>query len=296
MSTSGDIAAAAGTFPLAHHAVRRLGFGAMRLTGPAAFGPPGDRAEALAVLRTAIDAGVNHIDTAFYYGPEVANALIREALHPYSEDLALVSKVGARRTSDGGILAWDDPVDLRQGIEDDLRSLRTERLAAVNLRVMDPNLSDQRFDDQLEAMVRARDDGLIAGVGLSNVSLRQLRRALTHTEIVCVQNLYRFDERTSTPVLDECARHAIAFVPWGPLGSNETLDTAPVEQVAARHGATRSQVELAWVLAQGPHVLLIPGTSSRAHLAENLAAGQLTFTQTDLTQLNAVRDPTATRP
>jgi pyridoxine 4-dehydrogenase len=295
MNNSDGLAAKAGTFPLAGYAVRRLGFGAMRLTGPGAFGPPRDRAEALAVLRTAVNAGVNHIDTASYYGPEVANTLIHEALHPYPKDLALVSKVGARRTPDGGIFAWDDPVDLRQGIENDLRSLRTERLAAVNLRVMDPNLSDLRFDDQLEAMIRARDDGLIAGVGLSNISLRQLRRALTHTEIVCVQNLYRLDTRTSSAsVLDECARHAIAFVPWGPLGSKETLDTTPVEQVAARHGATRSQVELAWVLAQGAHVLLIPGTSSRAHLEENLAAGQLVLTKTDLTQLDAVPEAATT--
>jgi aryl-alcohol dehydrogenase-like predicted oxidoreductase len=229
MNTSDDLAASAGTFPLAGYAVRRLGFGAMRLTGPGVFGPPRDRTEALAVLRAAVEAGVNHIDTAFYYGPEVANSLIRDALHPYAEHLALVSKVGARRTPDGGILAWDDPADLRQGIENDLRSLQTEQLAAVNLRVMDPDLSDSRFDDQLEAMVRAREDGLIAGVGLSNISLRQLRRALTHTKIVCVQNLFRLDARSSTPVLAECACQSVAFVPWGPLGSNETLDVAPVQ-------------------------------------------------------------------
>jgi pyridoxine 4-dehydrogenase len=142
-------------------------------------------------------------------------------------------------------------------------------------------------------MVRARDDGLIAGIGLSNVSLGQLRRAMTYTEIACVQNLYRLDARSSTAVLGECARHAIPFVPWGPLGSNETLDAAPVRQVATRHGATRAQVALAWVLAQGAHILLIPGTSSRTHLAENLAAGRITLTDTDLTELDSIPNPTA---
>jgi diketogulonate reductase-like aldo/keto reductase len=161
---------------------------------------------------------------------------------------------------------------------------------------MDPNLSDSRFDDQLDAMVRARDDGLIAGIGLSNVSLRQLGRALTRTKIVCVQNLFHLDARTSTPVLAECERHAVAFVPWGPIGSNKTLDAAPVQKVATRHGATRAQVALAWVLAQGPHVLLIPGTSSREHLAENLAAGRLTLTDTDRADLDLVLEPTGTRP
>jgi aryl-alcohol dehydrogenase-like predicted oxidoreductase len=295
VNTSDVVAAAAGSFVLAGHVVHRLGFGAMRLTGPGVFGPPRDRAEALRVLRAAVDAGVNHIDTAFYYGPEVVNTLIREALYPYSEQLALVSKVGARRTPNGAILAWDEPADLRLGIENDLRSLRVERLAAVNLRVMDPGLSESRFDDQLEAMVRARDDGLIAGVGLSNVSLRQLHRALAHTEIVCVQNLFRLDARSSTAVLDECARRAIAFVPWGPLGPDETLNAGPIRRVATRHEASRAQVALAWVLAQGAHVLLIPGTSSPAHLRENLGAGRLTLTDADLTELESVADGTASQ-
>jgi aryl-alcohol dehydrogenase-like predicted oxidoreductase len=283
---NGPVAASAGTFALAGHQVRRLGFGAMRLAGPGVFGPPPDPAEALAVLRAAAEAGVNHVDTAYYYGPEVVNTLIRQAWHPYPEELALVSKVGARRTPDGGIVAWDDPAELRLGIEQNLRSLGTDRLAAVNLRLIDGLVSDSRFDDQLEAMVRARDDGLIGGVGLSNVSLHQLRLALGNTEIACVQNLYHVGARSSAPVLAECTRHDIPFVPWAPLGSGRTLNAPPIQRVAARHGATAAQVALAWLLAQGPNVVLIPGTSERAHLTDNLTAGRLNLTEADLAELD----------
>jgi aryl-alcohol dehydrogenase-like predicted oxidoreductase len=288
MTSPEQPSASAGTFALAGYQVRRLGFGAMRLTGPGVFGPPRDPVEALAVLRAAAEAGVNHVDTAYYYGPEVVNTQLRAAWHPYPEELALVSKVGARRTPDGGIVAWDAPAELRLGIEENLRSLGTDRLAAVNLRLMDGYVSDSRFDDQLEAMVRARDDGLIGGVGLSNVSLHQLRRALASTEVVCVQNSYSVGARSSAPVLAECTRHGIPFVPWAPLGSRGTLDARPIRRVAARHGVTAAQVALAWLLAQGPNVLLIPGTASRAHLAENLVAGQLTLTRADLAELDTV--------
>ena len=268
--------------------VSRLGFGAMQLPGPGVMGPPRDRDAALAVLRRAVELGVDHVDTAQYYGPDVANALIREALHPYPEGLVLVSKVGARRDDAGAWLPWDRPEDLRQGIEDNLASLGVEQLGAVNLRLLDPGHgSGVPFDEQLDAMVQAREDGLIAGVGLSNVDADQLRHALTRTRVVCVQNPYNLAERASQPVLDLCAQEGIAFVPFFPLGSGfpgmpPVLTHPGVVEVAERLGATPAQVALAWALAQGEHVLLIPGTSSVAHLEQNLAAGDLVLSPEDL--------------
>jgi pyridoxine 4-dehydrogenase len=184
--------------------VSRIGFGAMQLPGPGVFGPPRDRDEAIAVLRRAAELGVDHIDTAQFYGPDVANELIRAALYPYPEGLALVSKVGARRDASGRLLRYDLPGQLRQGIEDNLRSLAVDHLAVVNLRLMDDAGPDQRFDDQLAAMVKARDDELIGGVGLSNVSRDHLLHALAFTDIACVQNLMNLADRRSMPVLEEC--------------------------------------------------------------------------------------------
>jgi pyridoxine 4-dehydrogenase len=184
--------------------VSRIGFGAMQLPGPGVFGPPRDRDAAIAVLRRAADLGVDHIDTAQYYGPGVANELIRAALHPYPAGLALVSKVGARRDASGGVLRYDRPAQLRQGIEDNLRSLAVDHLAVVNLRLMDDAAPDQQFDDQLAAMAKARDDGLIGGIGLSNVTRDHLRHALAVTDIACVQNLMNLAQRESMPVLEEC--------------------------------------------------------------------------------------------
>ena len=272
--------------------VSRSGYGTMQLPGPGVMGPPRDHDEALAVLRRAVELGVDHIDTAQYYGPDVANALLREALHPYPEGLVLVSKVGARRDEAGGWLPWDRPEDLRQGIEDNLRSLGVEQLGAVNLLLLDPgHSSGVPFDEQLDAMAQARDDGLLAGVGLSNVTADQLRHALTRTPVVCVQNPYNLVDRTSQPVLDLCEQEGIAFVPFFPLGSGfpgmpPVLTSPGVVAVAARHGATPAQVALAWVLAQGEHVVLIPGTSSVAHLEENLAAGDLSLTDEDLAEIS----------
>ena len=248
--------------------VSRMGFGAMQLPGKGVMGPPRDHDEAVGVLRLAVESGVDHIDTAQYYGPDVANELIREALHPYPEGLVLVSKVGAKRDDSGAWLPWDRPEELRQGIEDNLRSLGVEQLGAVNLRLMDPGHgTDVPFDEQLDAMVQAREDGLIAGVGLSNVGVDQLREALARTPIACVQNPYNLVDRTSQPVLELCEREGIAFVPFFPLGSGFGIDDvrgAPeVVAVAARRGATPAQVALAWVLAVSDATLLIPGTSSR---------------------------------
>lgn len=256
--------------------VSRVGFGAMQLPGPGVFGPPRDRGQAIAVLRRAAELGVDHIDTAQYYGPDVANELIRAALHPYPEGLALVSKVGARRSSTGQVLRFDSPEQLTQGIEDNLRSLAADHLAAVNLRLMDDAGPGQRFDDQLTAMVKARDNGLIGAIGLSNVSREHLIHALAVTDIACVQNPLNLADRRSLPVLEECQARGIAFVPFFPLGSafgdgNPVLRSRQVASIAARLGRTPAQIALAWLLTFRPNILLIPGTSSVSHLEENVA-------------------------
>src|SRR5690242_12974110 len=212
-------------FPLAGYNVHRVGFGAMQLPGPGVFGPPRDHNQALAVLRRAVDAGVDHIDTSQFYGPDVANALIREALHPYPENLALVSKVGARRDDKGNWIPAAQPDDLRADIETNLRELGVDQLAAVNLRIHgdDPSAAAEvdrdLFDRQLTAMIAARDEGLIAGIGLSSITLEHLRIALDRTEIVTVQNAYNLVDRSSQPVLDATTEHGISFVPFFPLGS-----------------------------------------------------------------------------
>jgi pyridoxine 4-dehydrogenase len=260
--------------------VSRIGFGAMQLPGPGVFGPPRDRGEAIAVLRRAAELGVDHIDTAQYYGPEVANELIRAALHPYPEGLALVSKVGARRDRSGRVLRFDSPAQLTQGIEDNLRNLAVDHLAAVNLRLMDDAEPGQRFDDQLTAMMKARDNGLIGGIGLSNITRKHLLHALSITDIACVQNPMNLADRHSLPVLEECEARGIAFVPFFPLGSgfgrgNPVLSSPQVVSIAARLGRTPAQIALAWLLSFRPNILLIPGTSSVSHLEENMAAGDI---------------------
>jgi pyridoxine 4-dehydrogenase len=275
--------------------VAPVGFGAMRLTGPGVFGPPRDRDEAIALLREAVDRGVDHIDTAQYYGPDVVNELIREALYPYPPDLVLVSKVGARRDERGGIFAYDKPDELRQGIEDNLSMLGVDSLPVVNLRLTRAARPDAFFDDQLAAMISARDDGLITAVGLSNITLPHLLRALELTEIACVQNAYHFADRTSQPVLDECVRRGIAFVPFAPLGSGaaggrSVIHAPQIARVAARLGWEPAQVALAWILQAAPTTLLIPGTSSRVHLRQNLATSSLWL------DADALRDLSGWRP
>jgi aryl-alcohol dehydrogenase-like predicted oxidoreductase len=260
--------------------VSRIGFGAMQLPGPGVFGPPRDRGQAIAVLRRAAELGVDHIDTAQYYGPDVANELIRAALYPYPEGLALVSKVGARRDPSGGVLRFDSPAQLTQGIEDNLRSLAVDHLAAVNLRLMDDAGPGQRFDDQLTAMVSARDNGLIGGIGLSNVTREHLLHALAITDIACVQNPMNLADRRSLPVLEECVARGIAFVPFFPLGAgfargNPVLRSPQVASIAARLGRTPAQIALAWLLSFRPNILLIPGTSLVRHLEENMAVGDI---------------------
>jgi aryl-alcohol dehydrogenase-like predicted oxidoreductase len=274
------------TFQLGQYTVNRVGFGAMQLPGPGVFGPPRDHDQAIAVLKRAVELGVDHIDTAQFYGPDVANQLIREALHPYPDNLALVSKVGARRDDTGAWVPAHQPDDLRADIETNLQTLGVDQLAAVNLRVMseDPSspgdLDSELFDRQLTAMITARDEGLIAGIGLSSISLEHLRIALQRTEIVTVQNAYNLVDRTSQPVLDICLEHGISFVPFFPLGSafnadNPVLGNPAVKQAAADLGRTPAQIALAWTLSVAPNVLLIPGTSSVAHLEENLAVADI---------------------
>lgn len=274
------------TFHIGSYTVKRVGFGAMQLPGPGVFGPPRDHDQAIAVLKRAVELGVDHIDTAQFYGPNVSNDLIREALHPYPENLALVSKVGARRDGEGNWTAAQEPDELRADIEENLRTLQTDRLAAVNLRIHsgDPNsvgpVQRELFDRQLTAMIAARDEGLIGGIGLSSVSVEHLRIALDRTEIVTVQNAYNLVDTSSQPVLDLTTEHGISFVPFFPLGSgfsadNPVLGNPAVQQAAADLGRTPAQIALAWTLSVAPNVLLIPGTSSVAHLEENLAVDDI---------------------
>ncbi|MCW2855169.1 MAG: putative oxidoreductase, aryl-alcohol dehydrogenase like protein [Marmoricola sp.] len=269
---------AAGSFALGRWQVKRLGYGAMQLAGDNVFGPPRDRDEALLVLRAAVDSGINHLDTAQYYGPGVVNALIREALSPYPGDLAIVSKVAARRDERGAVLPYDEPDQLRAGIEENLETLGIERLAAVNLRLMDGSAPGPRFDAQLAALVAARDEGLIDGIGLSNISLEHLLRGVAQTEIVCVQNLFNLADQRSLGILEECTSRGTAFVPFCPLGwpratQNTILTDPTVVSLATRLNASPAQIALAWLLDLAPNILLIPGTRTRAHLAENIHAG-----------------------
>jgi pyridoxine 4-dehydrogenase len=281
------------SFRLGRFSVSRVGFGAMQLPGPNAFGPPRDRDEALAVLRRAVELGVDHIDTAQFYGPDVANELIREALHPYPENLALVSKVGGHRDDTGGWLPFEDPADLRRDIETNLRSLGIEQLAVVNLRLFESDGPDQLFDDQLSVLIDARDQGLIGGIGLSNINHEHLVRALERTEIACVQNAFNIVHRESAAVLDECTTRGIAFVPFFPLGAafmqpNPVLTHQAVTEIASRLGRTPAQVALAWTLYVAPNVLLIPGTSSVRHLEENLDVASIELDDEARERLNAV--------
>jgi aryl-alcohol dehydrogenase-like predicted oxidoreductase len=280
-------------FPLGPFSVERIGFGAIQLPGPGAFGPPRDREQALAVLRRAVELGVNHIDTAQFYGPNVSNELIREALHPYPDDLALVSKVGARRDDAGRWLPLADPADFRSDIEANLRTLGVDRLAVVNLRLMDGERPGDRFDELLSVMIAARDEGLIGGIGLSNVTREHLLRAAQHTEIACVQNAFNPVDRSAAPVLDECTARGIAFVPFFSLRSpfappDQVLGSEGVQRAAARLGRSPAQIALAWALTVAPNVLLIPGTSSVQHLEENLAVADIELDDETRAELGAV--------
>ena len=283
------------TSTLGGRPVGRIGFGAMQLAGPGVFGPPRDRDAALAVLRRAVELGVDHIDTSQYYGPDVVNDLIHEALHPYADGLRLATKVGARRDAQGGWLPAQRPEELRAGVEENLRSLQVERMDLVNLRLLPGDGQPEvPLAEQLGALEDLRAEGKLALVGVSNVSRGEAEEALELVDIAGVQNGYSLLDRSSEDLLELCRERDIAFVPFFPLGSAFTGGPAAlaadpvVSRVAAKHDATTSQIALAWLLHRDERILLIPGTSSVAHLEENLAAAAVALDAEDLTALEDV--------
>jgi len=291
--SAGEPAAAvarAGTFALGAQAVRRLGYGAMQLAGPNAFGPPKDRAAAVAVLREAVAHGVNHIDTSDYYGPHLVNELIREALAPYPDDLVIVSKLGARRDAGGAWLPALAPDELAAGLHDNLRNLGLDALPVVNLRIVGEvhGPAEGPIAEPLQALIELRRQGLVRHIGLSNVTPAQVAEARAMCEIVCVQNHYNLAHRADDRLIDELARDGVAYVPFFPLGGFTPLQSATLSAVAGRLGATPMQVALAWLLQRSPNILLIPGTSSLAHLRENLAAGDLDLPADAVAELDGI--------
>lgn len=274
------------TFDLAGRTVQRVGYGTMQLPGPDHFGPPRDRAAALAVLRRARELGVDHFDTAAYYGPWVANDLLREAFDDLAE-VTIVSKVGGRRGPDASWLAALSPSELLWGIDENLIGLGIDRVDVVNLRLFER--ADPAFDERLGAMVDARDAGKIGGIGLSNIGAAELDRAAElGVEIACVQNRYALTFREDEELLRACARRGIAFVPFFPLDFGNVDGHPVVNEIAAAHAVTPAQIGLAWLLAHSPNILLIPGTSSLAHLEENVAAGAIELSPEELERLDAV--------
>lgn len=271
--------------------INRIGFGAMQLAGPGVFGPPRDPDAARAVLRRAIELGVDHIDTAQYYGPDVVNDLIRETLHPYPDNLKLVTKVGGRRDDQGGWLPAQTPAELRAGVDDNLRSLQVERMDLVNLRLMDPDPSSDLLAEQLGTLEDLRREGKLDLIGISEADADTVRRALDLVDIAEVQNAYSVVNRDGEDVLELCIERGIAFVPYFPLGSafsggpKQLAQDPAIAGVAARRGITPTQVALAWLLARYERMLLIPGTSSVAHLEENLAAADVDLDEQDLADL-----------
>ena len=263
-----------GTFKLGDRSVKRLGYGAMQLAGPGVFGPPKDHVAALAVLREAIASGVDHIDTSDFYGPHVTNQIIREALHPYSDDLVIVTKVGARRGADKSWIPAFSPEELTRAIHDNLRNLGLDALDVVNLRCMfNPHHpAEGSIEAQLSVLADLQRQGLVRHIGLSHVTSTQIAEGRKICEIVCVQNYYNLAHRDDDDLIDQLARDGIAYVPYFPLGGFTPLQSSTLSDVAQRLGATPMQVALAWLLHRSPNILLIPGTSSVAHLRENLAA------------------------
>ena len=284
---------ATGSFPLGGRSVKRLGFGAMQLAGPGVFGPPKDRGTALAVLREAIASGVNHIDTSDYYGPHVTNALIREALHPYPDDLVIVTKVGGVRGEDASWHPAMSPAQLTSAVHDNLRNLGLESLEVVNLRIMGQGLgpSEGAIEEPLTALAELQQQGLIRHLGLSNVTAAQVERGRAIAEIVCVQNHYNLAHRHDDALIDALADDGIAYVPFFPLGGFTPLQSSTLSDVAARLSAKPMQVALAWLLRRAANILLIPGTSSLAHLRENLAVAEIELPGDMLAELNSIGDP-----
>ena len=280
---------AAGVFALGDRSVNRMGYGAMQLAGPGVFGPPKDRAAALAVLREAVASGVNHIDTSDFYGPHVTNQLIREALHPYPDDLVIVSKLGARRGADASWNPALSPADLTAGLHDNLRNLGIERLEVVNLRVggiHGPN--EASIEEQFTTLAELQRQGLVHHLGLSNVTAAQVEQASAIAPVVCVQNAYNIVHRADDALIDMLAEKAIAYVPFFPLGGFAPLQSEALSTIAKRLGATPMQVAQAWLLHRAPNILLIPGTSSLAHLRENLKAAEVELDAEALAELDEI--------
>ncbi|WP_176046316.1 aldo/keto reductase family oxidoreductase [Burkholderia sp. BCC1644] len=277
-------------FRLGNRNVKRIGYGAMQLAGPGVFGPPKDRDAALNVLREAVASGVDHIDTSDFYGPHVTNQLIREALHPYRDDLAIVTKIGARRGDDAAWLPAFAPDELERAVHDNLRNLGLDRLDVVNLRIMfDPHgPAEGSIEAPLSVLAELQRRGLVRHIGLSNVTAAQVAQGRRICDIVCVQNHYNIAHRGDDALIDALARDGIAYVPYFPLGGFSPLQSSTLSGVAARVGATPMQVALAWLLRRAPNVLLIPGTSSVAHLRENLAAADLDLPEDSLAELDRI--------
>ena len=282
--------AAAGTFALGDRTVNRMGYGAMQLAGPGVFGPPKDHNQALSVLRQAVAGGVNHIDTSDFYGPFVVNRLIKEALHPYPDGLKIVTKVGAVRGEDASWNPAQKPAELERAVHDNLRNLGVEAIDVVNLRVMGAlhTPSEATIEPQFAALARLREQGLIRHLGLSNVTSTQVAEARTIAPVVCVQNMYNLANRGDDALIDELAGAGIAYVPFFPLGGFAPLQSEALSTVARDLGATPMQAALAWLLHRSPNILLIPGTSSLAHLRENLAAAELKLPEAALATLDAI--------
>ncbi|POO57866.1 aldo/keto reductase family oxidoreductase [Agrobacterium rosae] len=280
----------AGSFKLGNHTVKRLGYGAMQLAGPGVFGPPKDHDGALAVLRAAIEAGVNHIDTSDFYGPHITNQLIREALHPYTDDLVIVTKIGAKRGEDKSWNLASSPEELTSAVHDNLRNLGLDVMDVVNLRVMfdvhDP--AEGSIEPLLTPLAELQRQGLVRHIGLSNVTAAQVEEGRKIADIVCVQNMYNLAHRQDDALIDSLAEDGIAYVPFFPLGGFSPLQSSALSDVAARLEATPMQVALAWLLRRSPNILLIPGTSSVAHLHENLKAADLVLSDDVMTELDGV--------
>jgi aryl-alcohol dehydrogenase-like predicted oxidoreductase len=279
-----------GTFELGDARVTRMGYGAMQLAGPHVFGPPKDRDAAIAVLRAAVESGITHIDTSDFYGPHITNQLIREALHPYRDDLTIVTKVGAKRGSDASWNSAASPAELESAVHDNLRNLGLDVLDVVNLRVMfnaaAPTEGD--IEEPLTALAKLQDKGLIRHIGLSNVTARQVAQGRTIANIVCVQNLYNIVHRSDDALIDSLAKDGIAYVPFFPLGGFSPLQADALTRVAQQCSATPMQVALAWLLQRSPNILLIPGTSSLDHLAQNIDSVNLRLPDEALAALDAI--------
>ncbi|RMR04309.1 Aldo/keto reductase [Pseudomonas savastanoi pv. glycinea] len=281
-----------GTFNLGDRQVNRIGYGAMQLAGPGVFGPPKDRQAAVDVLRAAVESGVNHIDTSDFYGPHVTNQIIREALHPYKDDLTIVTKVGAIRGEDGSWIPATSKKDLTQAVHDNLRNLGLDVLDVVNVRTMFSAMgtAEGSIEAQVSAVAELQQQGLVRHIGISNVTPTQIAEARKLINVVCVQNLYNIAHQHDNAVIDELARDGIAYVPFFPLGGFTPLQSSALSTVAQRLNVTPKQLALAWLLRRSPNILLIPGTSSVAHLRENLAVSELVLSDEIMAELNSIAD------